>query len=377
MRLRRATTTDLGTIQSVLLRRIKSLVRRYVSPAFVVRGKEKQSGLDLAVLFVGSVRQNEYLVKKIFDQQVNDRKSVNRCSFSSAPSVMRRLKCDLAIVAGERSSLSNHSSEISLQIPWWVDCEIDCASALDGGGTKALRKDIRKIAKYGLYADTPNSPDDILFFYERIYAPTILQSHGAAALPSSLQKRARQIESGAAELLLVKQNDKTIGGTVIDYRQKMPALRDIGVLDGDNSYKKQGVITAANFFAVQRLAQQGHHTFSMGLSRCFVDDGVFAYKTKWHPRFTDASSGSYLILLNELSDVSRALLVSFDCIAATNGTLERFRFTSVDEEQRLDQYRPVATTTFDGVQGTVWFDVAGKRIRKMDSSPDEIEHQSG
>ena len=282
---------------------------------------------------------------------------------------MRLLDCDLAVMAGEHSSLVDLACQESLQVPWWVNAEIDCEAVLAGRNSKALRKDIRKIEKNALYVGSPRSSEDVQYFYDRMYLPTIQQSHGDAALPSSTEIRRRQIQSNDAELVLVMHDETAIGGTVIDYRHGVPALRDIGVLDGDNKYKNQGVITAANYFAIQKLADLGHQKVSMGLSRCFVDDGVFAYKTKWRPKFFADSRDDFLMTFNTLSNATRAFLVSSDCIVDKNGELQRVRFASSDTSQDLERYRPVAATAIEGIEKTIWFDVAGDKITPIDAPP--------
>jgi len=324
-----------------------------------VEGREKESGALLSMLYSGPDTQYEYIRDRIFGDANVDKKFLRRLPVPMINKVLRSANCSLAVIAAPRWGLSIMEVPGDVCVPWWIDSEIDCQVVLGSGKTKGLQNDLRKIRKNNFHFTIANTAQDVEFFYKRIYRPTIDSSHGAAALPSSFQKKLKQFMSGKAELLFVMKDTERVGGVLIDFRDKLPVLRDIGVLDGAREFKNLGVMTAADYFGVEHLQSKGYLKVSMGLSRCFVDDGVFNYKQKWRPRFFGPSSGAFLFRVLKLDQASRAFFMFFDCIAESKGELRRTRFMHDGACDGGSNRHSKGPTEIRGISATQWYGLSG------------------
>ena len=142
----------------------------------------------------------------------------------------------------------------------------------------------------------------------------------------------------------------------------MPDLKDIGALDGREDLRKVGVISAANYFAIKELHAEGHNGIGMGLSRAFIDDGVFQYRQKWRPVLTMASEQVFLFRIPMLTDAARGLLATFYFVTPTESGPSRARFVT---DGQVDPAPELLDANIDGVDSATWYSLAGSRIAPL------------
>lgn len=352
-------------------REIRASLRFLFPRVWLMAGVEKRSGKRLSLIWIGQDEQQQYILDRIFGSAKNTIELLGRRPILLLGLLQKKCKCPLAIVAAPGHVLSWIRSETDISVPWWIDSGVALRGDADYFKTKSTKSDYRRIKKYGLSYEVDNSVDQYKEFYERIYLPSIMTTHRGAALISSFDERLSDLLAGKAEILLIKMQEKTIGGLLLDYRQKVPALRDLGIVGGDKTILKTGVVAAAYVFSFQYLHSQGFPRVSLGSSRCFLDDGVLAYKRKWNPVLTKPSSEAFLYRVVKLNDPVRNVLCSSSCITERDGNLCFTFFSASDEDQRsnlafLDQLAAIY-----GFSTAKHIDISGDHFREQQGSISE------
>jgi len=278
--------------------------------------------------------------------------------------LLSKYDCSFATVVLRESLAGILVRESDFCLPLWIDCEISLCGERLYAKSVSMRDELRKIRKYELTWQLADTIDALEFFYERAYLPTVSSSHGSAVLPASTSKRLQLCQSGELELINVLRDGRFIAGITIDYREKTPTLRDIGVLDGAAEIKKLGAITAANVFAMDYLAEKGFRKVRFGLSRSFLDDGVLNYKRKFTPVVSSGSRDCVLLRINRLDAATRSMLRASACVSWQRGRLHRTYFRDTSDRSG-EQPRPHRSEWQFGIDLESVFDVSGSRIRRI------------
>lgn len=344
------------------LRNFLSFLRFLAPRMWYVEGNEIATGDRLGFVWCGPEKQQEYLVKRIFGRGPVTRIHIGRRPIMSLRRIQESFDCTLTILGGPQNVLGWLGQGDGISIPWWIDAELDIEDVLENGGrSKSLREDLRRMRKNALACKIAKTADEWQYFYERIYLPTIMKSHGAAALPSSLENRYAEIEAGRGEIMFITMGDDIVGGLLLDYRREVPALRDIGVIDGKKNILKTGVITAANYLSLLHLREKGFKKVCLGLSRSFLDDGVLVYKQKWKPTLIDASPESFVFRVSRLTSASRSFFRASSFIAKQNGQLQFAFFGTNDDDVRMHRADLQRLSSIYGIDESAYIDLSGER----------------
>lgn len=342
---------------------LRGFARQFGAEFHIASGQERTSGQQLCFLWSGSKRQFAYFGSRIFESGTARTRRIGRRPLAMAAALAASHGCSMSIVLIPRlyAPLLKGGSDICL--PLWVDCEVELCEERTYATCASLRDDLRKIRKYDLTWTSAESESEIHHFYERIYWPTVTSSHGAAVLPASREKRLRQYARGDIDLVNVVFDGNVVAGVTIDYRDRIPALRDVGVLDGSPEIKKMGAITAANLFAMDFLTERGHSCVRFGLSRSFLDDGVLNFKRKFMPVVTDGSGECILLAIRELNAPVRSLLRASACITWQDGKLCRTYFRDKSLKASSDLPRRHRSEWLFGLTEETVFDVSGCSVQ--------------
>ena len=345
-----------------VIRTLRSAVRFLLPQMWYIEGPEKTTGESLALIWCGSRKQQAYMISRIFGTAKTEQKRIGRRPIMLLDRLQESHKCCLAIVAGPQQILSAVSRDEDFCVPWWIDAELDLDEAQESmGRPKSLKDDLRRVRKNRLGFTVTKDAANYKFFYDRFYLPTITASHGSAALLSAFEERWKEIESGRAEVMFVTMDERPIGGLILNYRNEIPALRDIGILDGNKEVLKTGVITAANYFAMTYLKEKGFERVCLGLSRCFLNDGVLSYKQKWKPTLMETSQESFMFRVSRLCKASRGFLRSSSYVAEQDGGFHFAFFAANDEDARANQSQLTRLSSIYGIDAYSSIDVSGQR----------------
>lgn len=338
-------------------------VLRFLLPRmWYIEGKEITTGEKLGFIWCGPERQQAYMTTRIFGAGAVTTEYIGRRPIMYLERLQESFDCSLAILAGPQHVLDWFSQADDICVPWWVDAELDIdVLERTRGRPKSLRDDLRRVRKNALSYHIKRTFGDYKFFYNNIYLPTITGSHGSAALPSSFDRRWAEIAAGRVEMMFITMNGEPVGGLLLDYRNEVPGLRDIGIINGNKKTLKTGVITAANYFAMQHLKEKGYKKVCLGLSRSFLDDGVLIYKQKWKPTLIDISSEVFLFRVSHLSSATRSLLRSSSFIAGKQGDFRFAFFAANDGDVRENRTQLEKLSSIYGINAASMIDVSGER----------------
>jgi len=326
-----------------------------------IEGHEITTGEKLGFIWCGPEKQQAYMTKRMFGTGTVTKSYIGRRLIWDLPRLQETFDCSLAILAGPQHVLNWFSRSEDICIPWWIDAELNIDTIEEPGARpKSLRDDLRRVRKNELTYRITSSFDDYKFFYEKIYLPTITGSHGSAALPSSFEKRYAEIAAGRVEIMFITMNNEPIGGLLLDYRNEVPGLRDIGIINGNRDALKTGVITAANYFAMQHLQAKGFTKVCLGLSRSFLDDGVLIYKQKWKPTLIDTSPEAFLFRISHLSSASRGFLRSSSYIENLKGDFRFAFFAANDDDIQETRTQLERLSSIYGISSASIIDLSGE-----------------
>ena len=116
------------------------------------------------------------------------------------------------------------------------------------------------------------------FFYHRMYLPYMRERHRSRAIYREHEDMRKSFDHG--ELLFIRKGQDLIAGVLIDYQimETIPRTTQLGVLDGNADYVREGALAAIYYYTIKYLKDKGHQRFNVGLSRPFLSDGVLRYK---------------------------------------------------------------------------------------------------
>lgn len=302
------------------------------------------------------------MLNRIFGTEAPECRYLGRRPLSLLKRMLQKYECPLGVVAGPDRLLTQARQGDDIEVSWWIDSELDITAALDPKGwSKSLKDDLRRVRNNELAFLCVTDSESYRDFYDNFYLPSVIDSHGAAALPTKFDARWNRILCGEAELIWVTRGGKPICGMVVCYDERIPILRDIGIKDGDKSLRKTGAVTAAYYFAMQHLAARGFDRVRLGLSRPFLNDGVLAFKQKWHPELTETSPESFLIRINRLCDASRSFLGTCSFIGEEEGELQLTLIAANDEDFGTGGPVLDRLSSIYGINARSYIDVSGRR----------------
>lgn len=354
---------------------LRDFLRPFASNFLVSTGIAKGTEDEFSLVCSGASEHLAYLQSRFFSNDTVTVKRIGRRPIYMLQNMLTDFAPSLGAVILNRRLATEIRGPEDLIMPLWVDTRIDLAEEADYAKSKSVKADLRTIRKNELEWTISKSCSDLHIFYERFYIPTINASHGRAALLADRAERLKLFEAGKMELLQVKRGGKVIAAVTIDYRQKVPVLRDSGVLDGSSELKKFGVITALNLFSMDYLASKGYQSTGLGLSRSFLDDGVLAFKRKFRPIVRPTFDQCLLLRTGVLNPAIRTILSSSACFTWQSHELHRTYFLDAAANESSAGNSNSGSDWRFGVTGESTFDISGETIR-LQTGPNNLAQVS-
>ena len=342
--------------------KVRGLFRLIAAKFVVLTGIQKGGDTPITFLWSGSEKHLAYFQKRIFGSNDVSLKRIGRRPMMMMDSLLSKFDCSFGAIILRREVVPVLEQPGDIRLPLWVNCDVNLCAERTYAKAESLRADLSRIRKNQLTWTVSSERNDFEFFFEKMYLPTVMSSHGRAALPTSQSKRLQQIKSGTMELIQVMRDGQFIAGVTIDYRENVPALRDGGVLDGSREIRNIAAITATYLFAMDYLASKGYPKVGIGLSRSFLDDGVLNYKRKYRPVVTTGSDENILIQIRHLDDSTRSMLCSSPCMSYQSGELHRTYFRDESREHPRRRERENRGNWLFGLDSELVFDVSGESV---------------
>jgi hypothetical protein len=91
-------------------------------------------------------------------------------------------------------------------------------------------------------------------------------------------------------------------------------------------------VGATYFFPATYLAAQGYREMDLGRSRCFVNDGVFRYKSKWNHHLSGFDKDGIILKILDISDAAAGFLTSQPFACFDRGELCAITFVDASSD---------------------------------------------
>ena len=310
------------------------LRRSFLINAWSISGTQENSE-SLKIFFVGNNTDLNYY-SKIFFNTCTDKVHLGKMWPWSILFHLLRFKndYDMLLYYNKINILNLMASKKCFIIPDWISCEIDLTS---NSISSQVKKNIKKIKKYGYTYKISKDPNDFNFFYNKMYIPYVAKRHKNSLSKMSYETIKNNFENG--ELILINKRDKTISGGIINYSlmQGIPRGTQLGVCNGDFEYVKEGALVAYYYYAINYLKENGYKTFSLGGTRPFFNDGVLQHKLGWGAKIMCESSNAFLLYrLSNKSSLKKFFTNNpFICIHKKKPSLAVFTDNSSNDDKNL------------------------------------------
>jgi hypothetical protein len=165
---------------------------------------------------------------------------------------------------------------------------------------------IRLIRKYNLTYELLTDNESFQYFNERIYLPYITKRHGDEALIEDLNRIWNSVPS--PWLLAIKEEEVIVGAALIRKSGDCIYLLRLGLIDGNEEYRRHGVIGALYYFCILEGQKMGCRYLDIGGTRPFLTNGLTKYKLGLGGEFVSdfSTTNEYLWLgVNEYSSGAR------------------------------------------------------------------------
>lgn len=320
-------------------REIVSLLRAFRFPTYELSGQCKFGGGSLTILYAGSNTFRSYVESMAFDESASST-FLGKLSLANFICQARNRPVDLQIM---RSHLLLEKSGLFRQqffVPDWLSGNSNLEHQLEIEKTSKSRQRDRKIfARERISYTVSTDPVTLNYFYDEMYVPHVMTSHGDSALPMSRDKMFNWVNRGLGELVFVLRDEQPVAGSFVIYENGQPRLLSAGVLRRDKTLMRHGVGTALYLFSFDYLYSKGFRSVHMGHSRSFLSDGALYFKQRFGLQVRQVSNtGSYLSVTSN-SLALRSFLINTGFIHYRRNSI---RAATVSESHDPDSIKVIA-----------------------------------
>lgn len=268
--------------------------------------------MRIAYAGYSSIKKN-YYVRLMLDRDYQHT-FLGRRWFWQIPKLIKSKKLDIVISEISPIVMSRFQNWDGYIIPEWVRMKINInrpiseicrASVSDFADVK------RMIRKYNLSYELLTGEDSFAYFNDKFYMPYITKRHGEEAWIEDLKAI---WDSAVSPLLLVVSEDGVrVGASMLLQKEESLLLSRLGLLDGNDEYRRHGVIGAIYYFSLLEGQKMGCQYLDVGGTRPFVTDGLTRYKMNLGAQFVsfNSSTSEYLwLVINEHSEVAENFMIS-------------------------------------------------------------------
>jgi hypothetical protein len=179
-------------------------------------------------------------------------------------------------------------TDLSTSGPWlttsrWLRWTLDISPSIEdisAAFSRDLRScDLRRVARRGFTSKIARDADHLAMFYEDMYAPTVRAIPSDIAIIEPFDTILSAFRAGF--LLFVMDGDQYVAGGVICPAQDTLRCTWLGIMGGRPQLRRSGVIAALCWFSILFGKENGFKTLDMGVSRPFLNDGLYRFKRKW------------------------------------------------------------------------------------------------
>lgn len=288
--------------------RASNFLRAFRFPVYLISGYSRHGGGNLRLIYAGNTHLRHY-IKQLAFVDSPDEKYVGKLTLPGLRRFARQATADIELCRSHVSLVRAGLFPHRLFVPDWLSGTTDLLSQAEyEKSSKSLRRDRRYLERNNVRYTVTRNEQDLRLFYDQMYIPHVTASHGDSALLMSDTDMIDRARSNAAELVLIKRNEKPVGGSLIVYENRQPRLFSCGILGKDQSLLRAGIGSAIYLFSFDHLLERGFKSVHMGRSRAFLSDGALYYKQRFGYRINDVSEVGLLMRVGNNSPVTQNFL---------------------------------------------------------------------
>lgn len=262
---------------------------------YLVKGREKHSGVDLSILLITNKEEFPYLSKIMFSESPQ----IERIERVFLWNIRKKLKkispeIDSLFIRSDRFYSHYFEKQGFTIIPEWVTTTMDITKPIEDiykKFSKSGKEDIRKVKKYNYSYELTEDLEKLKLFYYKMYLPYTSDRHGKSAICVNFHA-IRHLFERDNKLMMIKYNDEYVFGSLFYVKRDKAIATYTGLMEGKDDCLKRSVSAASYYFLIQWAKENGINYLDFGKCRSFLNDGVFRYKRKWGTsiRKTDSNS---------------------------------------------------------------------------------------
>ncbi len=304
-----------------------SLIRIIRADIWMIRGEEIRSNQKLAIIYAGSAKNKNYLMKLAFGDSYTENSLGKTCLWNISKAFKDRNRdCSLVVMEVPKAFRMLFERRRCFYVPCWLLGEVDISVTIPF--SDSLKTDLRKIRKNNLGFEVTNGQPQFRYFYYNMYLPYISNVYGDQAVLTEYNLMKQKFRN--CDLLFVKKQQELIGGILLFYVGNAVHVWSLGVKDGNRHYLKEGVMGALYHFSFCYLREKGYKRVNFGYARTFLNDGVLQYKKKRGLKVLNTFNMGFLIKPVAMTAGVKGFFLNNPFICMNGGGLNGVIFVETD-----------------------------------------------
>jgi len=262
--------------------------------------------MRIAYAGYSSIRKHYYV--RLMMSRNSHRTFLGLRGYWQIPSLFKSNNLDIVISEISPIVMEHFQNRDGYIIPEWVRMKINIErpiSEICKSSVSDFSDVKRMIRKHNLTYEMLTGKESFVFFNEKYYMPYITKRYGEEAWIEDL---AKIWESSPSPLLMaIREEGVMVGASVMRKTSESLQLLRLGLLDGNEEYRRHGVIGALYYFGILEGQKMGCKYFDVGSTHPFLTDGLTKYKMNLGAEFVSSLSPTAVYLwlgVNENSIVA-------------------------------------------------------------------------
>ena len=294
---------------SIILTRVFFLTCQLNLTTYLISGKEKYSGENIAILFLSNENSFSYFPDLVFSAEPQ----IRRIEKTHIWNVSKKLAenpygIDAVFIKCDRFYSGYLQKNEFTTIPELISMTLDISEPFENiynKFNKSAKEDIRKIKRYNYSYEISSDLDKLKLFYNNMYMPYTYLRHGKLAICANFFTIRHLFERGG-KLMLIKLENNYVFGSLFLIKKNTVIGTHAGIMDEQIDCLKKSISAASYYFSIMWAKEKGAKFLDFGTCRPFLNDGLFRYKKKWGAKIEKAN-GNFEIFAFKTYKNSRAI----------------------------------------------------------------------
>jgi hypothetical protein len=199
--------------------------------------------------------------------------------FWQIPGLIKSYNLDMVISEVSQIAYNHFQKSNGYIVPEWVIMRINInrpISEICQRNVSDFSDVKRRIRKYGLTYEILPEKTNINYFIDKFYLPYITKRHKEEAWIEDLNTICKSCPSPI--LMAIKEEGEIVGAALFRNSEESLYLMRLGLIDGNEEYRRHGVIGAIYYFGMLEGQRMGCRYLDVGGTRPFLTDGLTKFK---------------------------------------------------------------------------------------------------